>query len=184
VRGFRITTRCSGRTRVSRPVQSTGRATRRAAERERWAYMKAAFVAAILLVGITKVHAGGDYAEGLVSEFSGSEGVYRFHFAQTPGRAPLVGIDCQEFDVAVQYPPAPWYSWLPWVEAFHPTLGETKAAAEYLKQAAENRRVVNFGYMGSGLFPGGQRCHFETHGLELSVEPGTATAVLAHHKPA
>jgi len=35
VRGFRITTRCSGRTRVSRPVQSTGRATRRAAERER-----------------------------------------------------------------------------------------------------------------------------------------------------
>jgi hypothetical protein len=36
VKGFRITTRCSGRTRVSRPVQSTGRATRRAAERERW----------------------------------------------------------------------------------------------------------------------------------------------------
>ena len=33
----RITTRCSGRTRVSRPVQEgrTGRATRRAAERER-----------------------------------------------------------------------------------------------------------------------------------------------------
>ena len=35
VRGFRITTRCSGRTRASRPVQSTGRAARRAAERER-----------------------------------------------------------------------------------------------------------------------------------------------------
>jgi hypothetical protein len=30
-----LTTRSSGRTRVSRPVQGTGRATRRAAERER-----------------------------------------------------------------------------------------------------------------------------------------------------
>ena len=33
----RLTPRCSGRTRVSRPVQGTGRATRRAAERARWA---------------------------------------------------------------------------------------------------------------------------------------------------
>ena len=36
MRGFRITTRCSGRTRASRPVQSTGRAARRAAERGRY----------------------------------------------------------------------------------------------------------------------------------------------------
>jgi len=35
--GVRRTARSSGRTRVSRPVQGTGRATRRAAERERYA---------------------------------------------------------------------------------------------------------------------------------------------------
>ena len=54
-----LTTRCSGRTRASRPVQSTGRATRRAAERARWAYMTKSLlpIALLLVVGVTHADA-------------------------------------------------------------------------------------------------------------------------------
>ena len=147
--------------------------------------MKRTLAAALLLFSAVLARAGGDYVEGLVTTFSGSEGVYSFHFAQSElARPALVGIDCREFDVSVRYPPTPWYSWLPWVQPFYPTLKDTTIAADYLKQAADKRHPINFGYMGSGLVPSGPPCHFESHGLELSVEPGRATAVLAHHKPA
>jgi hypothetical protein len=126
-------------------------------------------------------YAGGDYRFGKIATLSGSNGSYAITFVQSePGPALLRG--CAEFDVKVRYRRVPWFSWLPFVASNHPSLKETEAAAEFLREAFRNERPVFFGYMGHGLVSDDRLCSFLSNGLRVHSEDGR-TFVLSYHDP-
>lgn len=121
--------------------------------------------------------AGGDYAIGKITSFSGENGNYLFRFVQTDNRAELLR-GCREFEVKVTYKRVPWFSWLPFVHTSHPTREGTIKAALFLMNANQSNREVGFGYMGYGLVPADTPCSFLS--LGLSLESGY---VLSFHNP-
>ena len=123
--------------------------------------------------------AGGDFVKGSITNFVGRDGDYAFRFEQTEAGSELEA-GCRGFVVSVRYARVPWYSWLPFIHTDHPTREQTIAAAEYLADASHSHALVNFGYMGSGLAPTGEKCSFRTKGLRLEKE-GSESIVLAYH---
>jgi hypothetical protein len=134
--------------------------------------------AAILVVVCDAAWAGGTSVLGKVSAFSGERGHYTLRFEQTETTSELIP-GCPTLDVEISYARVPSYSWLPWIETAHPTLQQTEVAAEYLRKANKEGRVVGFGFMGSGLIPTGAHCHFRSKGLQLFED--RVPSVLAFH---
>lgn len=138
-------------------------------------------IVAILFVVSSAALAGGDYALGKVSNFTGEDGNYSFRFTQTDGRAELLQ-GCREFDVRINYGRVPWYSWLPFVHTSHPTEEKTKEAVSFLRKANLENRAVYFGYMGYGLVPtGGGSCSFLSRGMSLEREKEKSFVLSFHN---
>ena len=163
-----------GRAQGARPPRPAGDAGR-------WAYMRQALaMVAMSLVALPAV-AGGDFVKGRIANFVGTDGDYAFHFEQIEAR-PELEVGCRAFVVSVRYARVPWYSWLPFIHTHHPTREQTIAAAAFLADASQRHALVNFGYMGSGLVPTGEKCSFRTKGLRLEKE-GKEAIVLAYDDP-
>ena len=143
--------------------------------------MKPILVLFAFLTAVSSASAGGDCVSGSISGFSGSEGVYTFHFEQLESRDALI-LRCLNFDVSVHYGRVPWYSWLPFVKSNHPTFEQTEAAAAFLRAAEHDHRPVQFCYMGGGLEPTVQRCTFQCKGLVLEGDPSDPL-VISFHDP-
>lgn len=134
----------------------------------------------ILLLVSNIAVAGGDYVLGKVVSFSGGNGNYIFRFVQIDNHHKLIP-SCQEFEVRVTYKRVPWFSWLPFVHASHPTKEKTKEAASFLLRANRENREVNFGYMGYGLVPTDTPCSFLSRGMSLESEKEKNFVLSFHH---
>ncbi|MGF6147795.1 Uncharacterised protein [Kingella potus] len=121
-----------------------------------------------LLTCSLAAHAGGDHTPAQISRFSGSNGHYQFTVTQQ-GERLLYNDHCRSYrvvitprkhtlrDTILPFPAA----------SSHPTLRETEAAAQALKNAAAQKRTLHFGYLGSGLFPDKQqKCLYHGTGIK------------------
>ena len=127
------------------------------------------FLLICLLALPPTVRAGGDYTPAQISQFSGSGGHYRFTVTQQ-GEHLLYNDGCRRYRVLIEPRKHTLRDKiLPFLSPTdHPEPHETEAAAKALQNAAAQKRTVNFGYMGGGLFPDKrQKCLYHGTGMEL-----------------
>lgn len=129
----------------------------------------------------TGAWAGGDMAEGYVSQFLGADGHYRFTFTEKPSEKLeryLLRSGCPSFQVQI-IPPrkTTWQKigemlsikFLYQLPGGHPTPQQTEASAAVLKEAIAQKRLITLGYIGSGLYPDReQSCLFYGTGMEVT----------------
>jgi hypothetical protein len=114
-----------------------------------------------------RANAGGDYVSGYVTKFSMYAREYSFEFEQAKNEGELMN-GCKKFKVRVNYQHVPWYSWMPFVDSSHPTWGNTKEALKYIDKSSNERHIIYFGYIGSGLARTAEPCIFNSKGLKIS----------------
>ncbi len=124
--------------------------------------------------------AGGDAVTGNVTDVSAKDGKTIIHFMQPSNARTELISGCKEIEVTVHYARVPWFSWMPFVATSHPSKKETEEAIEYLKKAKLNNQQINFGYMGYGLVPTGDKCSFKSKGLRIFRDQGTISVFSFH----
>lgn len=120
-----------------------------------------------LLALASAAHAGGDYTPAQISQFSGSNGHYQFTATQQGDRL-LYQDNCRRYRVVIEPRKQTLRDiMLPFLsQTDHPEPHETEAAAQVLKNAATQKRTVNLGYLGAGLFPDKrQKCLYHGTGI-------------------
>ena len=125
-------------------------------------------VAIIIFLILSDSYAGGDYREGKITTFFTENSVTIFTFEQTDKTRVLIK-PCEIIKIKLKYGYVPWYSWLPFIESSssHPSKIDNRKGLQYIKNAYENKKIINFGYMGAGLLPIDEMCTFKSRGLLL-----------------
>lgn len=134
--------------------------------------MRRPFTIIVLLTLSLTAHAGGDYTPAQISQFPGSSGHYQFIVTQQ-GDYLLYKDGCRSYHVLIEPRKQTLRDiMLPFLSPNdHPEPHETEAAAQALNNAAAQKRTVNFGYMGGGLFPDKrQKCLYPGTGMKLYGE--------------
>jgi hypothetical protein len=126
-------------------------------------------VAIFIFFVFSDSYAGGDFREGKITTFSTKNSLTIFTFEQTDKRKVLIK-PCEIIKIKLKYGYVPWYSWLPFIESSsgHPSKTDNKKGLQHIKNAYENEKIINFGYMGSGLMPTDETCTFKSRGLLLN----------------
>lgn len=130
------------------------------------------FLLICLLALPTTVRAGGDYTPAQISQFSGSGEHYQFIVTQQ-GERLLYQDGCRRYRMVIEPRKHTLRDKiLPFLSPTdHPEPHETEAAAKALQNAAAQKRTVNLGYMGGGLFPDKrQKCLYHGTGIKLNHE--------------
>jgi len=108
-------------------------------------------ITSLLLILLSQTSfAGGSYNEGKIINFNSNNDQTSFKFIQTDGESSLIK-SCNEFMVLLQYERVPWFSWLPYVEASHPTEKQTILAVNFIREAYKNNKKILLGFMGAGF---------------------------------
>ena len=134
--------------------------------------MRRLFAIIVLLTLAPIARAGGDYTPAQISQFSGSGEDYQFTVTQQ-GERLLYQDGCHRYRVLIEPRKHTLCDKiLPFLSPTdHPEPHETEAAAKALQNAAAQKRTVNFGYMGGGLFPDKrQKCLYHGTGIKLDHE--------------
>ena len=134
--------------------------------------MRRLFAIIVLLTLASIARTGGDYTPAQISQFSGSGGHYRFTVTQQ-GKHLLYNDGCRRYRVLIEPRKQTLRDKLLLFlsPTDHPEPHETEAAAQALQTAAAQKRTVNLGYMGSGLFPDKrQKCLYHGTGIKLDHE--------------
>ena len=76
---------------------------------------------------------------------------------------------CSRFQVKLKYERVPWYSWVPFVDSYHPSPSENQAAIQKMKGYHKNQTVFEFGEV-SGLKQTKSACVFMSKGLKVTKD--------------
>jgi hypothetical protein len=117
---------------------------------------------------------------GNVTGITAKEGRTIIRFMQSGNARTDLIAGCKEIEVTVQYARVPWFSWLPFIASGHPSKKETDEAIEYIRNANRSNQLINFGYMGYGLVPTGEKCSFKSKGLRVYRDQGKISVLSFH----
>ena len=109
--------------------------------------------------------AGGDCALVTVESIKKEKGVTEIEVKQVEDNIPFMK-GCPQFEFTVTYKRISWYSWLPFMQGFHPTEKENKESLHLMDNAYKNKKAINFCYMGYGLAYTEKKCSFVSYGLK------------------
>ena len=90
-------------------------------------------IATLFFFSAGNVNAGGDYSLFRIESVVGS--AERALISLSVIGRQLVGIDaCDSIEVELNYDRVPWFSFLPFVDSSHPTIGDTNRSLDLLSK--------------------------------------------------